>query len=95
MKSLYIILDVVAEQQVGEVVSVAHERAAIRDFHDLLADKRTSLSRHPGDYQLVYVGTMNLVGQIVPDYRIAATGASWLEYQTKSAENPPTGEVQA
>lgn len=35
----------------------ASDGAAVRSFQDLVNDANTSISRHPGDYSLFFVGT--------------------------------------
>lgn len=82
MKSLYVIFDTRAEAIIGEIVQTARvDAVAVRSFGDLLRDERSLLGQHPADFQLVCVGHMNDVGEIVPERRVVLTGQQFIDSQ--------------
>lgn len=86
---LYQIRDRVAEMAIGPVLTAKRHPAAIRQFHSALADGRTSLSQHPADYELLYVGEQDedtgaIYGAEKPV--IVATGEAWVESQPRTPE---------
>lgn len=86
-KRVYAVYDLVALMISSSVLMVeAHDAVAVRSFHDALGSDRTGFSAHPGDFNLVCLGTIDASGVIVPELglegqpcpRVVATGESWL-----------------
>lgn len=59
MRNIYCIWDRVAGSIVGALVLGVNDRAVERMFADVLADESTPISKHPGDYQLMKLGSIN------------------------------------
>lgn len=80
-KGLYMVYDLLAYCVIGQVVQAATDAAATRDFHEALANKESTLSRHPADYNLIFLGVLSETGQIDTEdgvgQRIVAQGAAW------------------
>lgn len=88
MERLYSIYDRVAGAVEGPVVALRHDGPAIRMFHDLLAAPQTSPGQHPGDYELLFVGTREPSGELTPVIPVVvATGASWAETRKPEGAN--------
>lgn len=86
--TLYQIFDLKAGSIAGPIIIEKRDGPAIRSFHDLLRDERSTISRHPDDYELRVVGvqdedTGHITGCL--PYTIA-TGTSWVEMQQPRAE---------
>lgn len=83
---LYQLFDKVADTVEGPVLTFGVDAPAVRMFHDLLMDERTGPGRHPGDYELLCVGSQDSTGVIAPCGRIVvATGASFVEGKMREA----------
>lgn len=84
---LFQLYDTVAQQVIGPIIPAPHAAPAVRHFVDLLKDKTTTLSAHPGDYSLLRIGTQDeLTGVLTPQSPVAVlTGAAWLATQTEGA----------
>jgi len=75
-KNLYAIVDRVAEDIIGGVHLYAHDAPAVRMFSDLHAADGTSIKKHPTDFDLVCLGTMDEKGGITAEFRVVLTGAA-------------------
>lgn len=68
MKSLYAINDRVAGEIVGLsmylIMCFRTDQQATRYFADAINDEKSILNKHPGDYELLRLGTINEKGQI-------------------------------
>lgn len=80
MRRLYSLYDIVACTIVGPLMVDRADAPVIRNFHDMLAHKDT---RHPADYQVLYLGNITDEGVIIPanERTVVATGAGWLAAQ--------------
>lgn len=77
MKSLYTIRDVVAEQ-IGPIVAMGADPAAVRMFGDVISDPQSQVNRHPQDFELVCIGAVHDDGTLIADaVRVVITGAAW------------------
>lgn len=88
MRRVYSIYDVVAGLIVGPLMLVNRDGPAIREFYGALADPQSSLSKHPGDYNLLCLGDISDVGDLSPMVGgpcVVATGVSWVEVQQRAA----------
>lgn len=55
-RKLYAIVDTLAQDIVGPVITCRNEAEAVRLFTDLLAQQGTSINLHPKDHALVWLG---------------------------------------
>lgn len=78
MKGLYVVRDVKAND-VGDQIMVAKADAvAIRAFSDALSNSQSFMSRHPQDYELVFIGEMAEAGDLIAyQPRVVLTGSAW------------------
>lgn len=81
MKSIYSVYDLKSESLIGGLITERLDAPAIRAFHDALDPKNQSiLAAHPGDFQLMWLGTIEEDGTIVTNPlgpQVVATGAQW------------------
>lgn len=83
-QTIYAIYDNKAEDFIGApqaLVTFKHDAAAIRFFTDLALDKNTVLARHPEDYELIALATMENTGIELLPARTVITGAAWAAAQ--------------
>lgn len=86
MRRLYIIYDRVAETFVGPIIVDRADAPVVRSFHDVLADPKTSLGQHPGDYDVRCIAQITDVGQVLPlEHTTIATGSAWQISQERAA----------
>lgn len=68
---LYAIRDRIAQELVGRmmycVMSFNTPAQAARYFADAVNDESSVLNKHPGDYELIHLGTITHDGTITPD----------------------------
>lgn len=84
MRRMYCIYDRVAATFIGQLVVDRADGPVIRMFHDLCGDGQSSLSQHPGDYDLLLIGMIADNGQITAEALVTvATGAAWAAAQEK------------
>lgn len=90
MIKLYQVYDVKAETHFGPIIAVRHEKAALRIYYDALTDKQSNISKHPEDYNLVYLGQQDEeTGLINSEPETIMKGETWLNSQlTKDREEP-------
>jgi len=90
MQRIYIIFDKAAENFVGRLITAKADAPVVRDFYDLCASPDNIISRHPQDYDLRQVGTIDDFGLIdsLGDFRIVTSGEVWLATQ----DTKPFGE---
>lgn len=95
--NLYQLYDLTAEATVGPILPHNRDGAAVRMFHDILADKQTQPGQHPDQFELRFVGIQDEEsGQVIGTGhlnhegvwvkqlpRTIATGKAWLEYVGK------------
>lgn len=66
-RALYAVLDTKAHDLAGDINAIhifKHPTAAVRWFSDLVLNKETTVGRHPEDYQLVELATLNDANEI-------------------------------
>ena len=95
MRRLYQIYDKKSRSVEGPIFPKRHDGAAIREFHELLANPQTQLSKYPDDFDLLCVGVQDDSGKIsvtetVDDVDlvypvIVAQGFQWLEVQQRAS----------
>lgn len=83
MRKLYAVYDLVAGEVIGPIFQHAADAAAIRDFSDVAADRNTTIGKHPADYQLISLGTLEGL-QIKPAHELIVSGSQWLALQEKN-----------
>lgn len=92
LKGLYILYDRISGSVFGSIIQELTDGAAVRTFHDALANKEGSLHAHARDYSLLFIGYIGLNG-IISDGttdlvsftpREVATGEQWLDYTGSS-----------
>lgn len=94
-KLLCVIRDRLAEA-CGPVMLYAAVPAAIRSFSDIALDPQTSVNRHPEDYDLLQIGTVDeRSGEITPCSPpvVLLTGVAWLAAQSKAAPAEDGGQL--
>lgn len=68
MKRLYAIYDRLAQEIVGRsmyaIMCMRTDQEATRYFADAIYDETSILAKHPADYELIYLGTMNDRGHL-------------------------------
>lgn len=85
-RHLFAIYDNVAEIFVGQPIVDRHAAPVTRMFHQLLADKSTTLNQHPKDFVLLHIGFIEDTGQLWPiEPTVIATGQGWLTSQEEAA----------
>lgn len=77
MRRLYQIYDRVGGGVVGPILDQANDAAAIRAFRDALSDERSQLAKHPGDYDLLFLGEQTPDGVVnCEDRCVVVTGGA-------------------
>ncbi|QXP44222.1 MAG: nonstructural protein [Arizlama microvirus] len=85
-RSLFIIMDTVAETFIGQIIVDRHPAPVCRLFHKLLGDQQTQLAQHPKDYTLLHVGFIEDDGTLTPIAPLTiATGEAWLAANTEAS----------
>lgn len=76
--NIYVVYDLVAQSVQGGVHCFPHDAVAIRFFRDVMDASDTSLNKHPEDYDLLCVGSLNSEGPSLfgGEVRTIMTGAS-------------------
>lgn len=85
---LYAIFDNVAQDMFGGIIRCVNDEVARRSFHELLRQKESPIASNRGDYDLMYLATMDNCGNIDheeegPD--VVARGQDWLEANKENA----------
>lgn len=76
---LYCIFDNVARELVGTIIRVANDEVARRSFHDALQQPNTPVASHPADFDLLFLGSVDQLGNITAGpVDVLARGADWL-----------------
>lgn len=92
-KYIYAIRDRIANDLAGyyPLVVFRTDAQAVRYFGDSLAQEKSAIAAHPGDYELVHLGMIFDDGKITPEQtpRIIITGAALI------AAAEPKGEEHA
>ena len=80
MTLLFQIYDRVAGQVIGPISAERSEGPAIRWFHQVLAEPKTSPGQAPADYDLLCLGQQSIEGRLdgLEMPQVVATGAAWL-----------------
>lgn len=87
MRNIYAIYDKVAFSQVGALVMQAHDGPVSRLFFDLLADQDQPMAKHPGDYELWKIASIDDDLVVYPmDHVVVATGMQYLLSNEKLSE---------
>lgn len=87
---LYGIYDVRAEGIIGNVVSHRHDAAAVRMFGDIASDKQSIVGQHVSDFELWYLGTLDLESgaiDLTAAPSVILSGAVWLASQAQEPSN--------
>lgn len=71
-RNIYAIVDLKAHDLAGEIFTQTHDQIAIRQFADAVANEKSILNRHPRDFALFRLGTIDEQG-------IAPAGATTQE----------------
>lgn len=86
VKTIIAIYDKRAEDIVGILQMHHHEATAVRMFADVAMNETSQIRRHPEDYDLIQLGTLNNDNnRITPEYRVILTGSALFASQ---AEGP-------
>lgn len=103
-KFIYMLHDRVGGQLIGQCWIDASDGAAIREFHDVLANPQTSPGRHPADYDLVRLAEVDVeeltitMAQEDGDTGYAihiARGKDWIDGQkAREADNNPSPDAE-
>lgn len=100
-KGIYMLYDVKEAILVGQCYIAASDGAAIREFHDVLANPQTTPGRHPEDFDLYKLGMVDITEPEIsgPDddntdltARAIARGKDWLDAQ-KPRDTPSTPRI--
>ena len=86
MQRLYQIYDRVAKSVVGSAFTARHDGPAVREFYDALKSERSSMSAHPGDFDLLCIGSQDdTTGVLVVDGfpMVVVTGEEWVVTQER------------
>lgn len=90
-KGIYAILDKVAQDIIGVLITVRHEAVAIRTFSDAAHAQGSRIPIAPKEYELVRLGYLHdATMELIPDYAVIITGEQWLAAQQQPAG--PTSE---
>lgn len=94
-KLIYAIIDMIAEDIIGTLITQNNDAGAIRIFNDVASDPQSWVHKHPEDYILVELGTLTGETTIIPNqlgHRVVVTGQAW-----KELNNPdkPNGQTNA
>lgn len=87
MRKLYAVIDTLAQDITGTVITLRNDAEAIRFFTDILSSNDNNVARHPLDHQLVCMGEIiNDNGDIyLADAHgtntLVMTGEQWLATQ--------------
>lgn len=88
---IYAILDIIANMIVGGLYMHKHDAVAIRFFNDVASQGDSLISKHPQDFDLICLGTLEEDNTITPvgeEYRTILTGKQWLALQKKEVPEP-------
>lgn len=66
MKAIYAVRDKLAGIIIGNVLTFAHDAPAARFFRDAVNDEQSPVAKHPHDYELVRLCSINDEGHIMP-----------------------------
>lgn len=86
-KGLYMVYDRLANSVIGQIVLAESHGSATRDFHDALGNKDSQLSKHPADYDLLFIGFLTTSGVIEErSLETVAQGSAWKAFQDEQAK---------
>lgn len=87
---LYQVYDNVAETVLGPIVSATKDAAAIRNFQEALAHPESNLSKAPGDFDLLALGTQETSnGTVEPTVPFSIyKGAQWARERARASSAP-------
>lgn len=85
-KQIYAIYDNVSEMIIGGLQLHAHAAPAIRTFGDIAVMQDSQIGRHPNDFDLICLGTLNDDNTITSQHGIVLSGATWAAAQTPRQE---------
>lgn len=84
MKRIYVVWDIVALAVVSSLLAYAADAAAVRSFGDALSDPQSPYAKHPADFELRLVATIEetVDGPIFTAANaVVITGVQWLAAQ--------------
>lgn len=87
---IYAILDIIANMIVGGLYMHKHDAVAIRFFNDVASQGDSLISKHPEDFDLIKLGTLEEDNTITPvgeEPLTILTGKQWFALNQK--ENAP------
>lgn len=91
IRHIYALYDNVAQAIVGGLILHYHDAPAIRNYSDIANIPGSTVGEHPGDYDLLDLGTLNEDATITAEKRTVLTGAAWV-----AAQKPKlTGDTNA
>lgn len=88
MKLIYAVRDVVAGSIIGMLQMFPHDAPAIRFFGDVLSMPDSQLGKHPADYELIELGSVEDFGTVDGKEcpRVVLTGSAWKAQVDAQAE---------
>lgn len=90
-----VIRDRLAED-IGPIMAFPAVPAAVRSFADVAVDPQTMVARHPEDFELLQVATIDgATGVVVPCTPpvVLLTGVAWLASQKRADMPPADGQL--
>lgn len=83
---LYVVFDTIAKDLFGAIIRAPNDEVARRAFHDLLSQKESPISAHKGDYNLLFLGAIDNLGNITANDKadVLARGQDWLDANKES-----------
>lgn len=77
--NLYVTFDNIARELFGALIRVPNDEVARRAFHDALSNPQSPMAGHQEDYDLLYLGTIDQLGNLDPEgVQVIARGADWI-----------------
>lgn len=86
-KLIYAIHDNVAGAIIGGLHLHPHSAPAIRMFSDIATMAESQIARHPNDFDLLLLGTLNEDNTISPVHEIVLRGAVWSAAQQEKTDS--------
>lgn len=80
--NIYVVYDRTADQ-LGGVMLQALDAPAERAFMDAILDDKTNMSRHPDDYELLCIGSIQHDNSVRGDVRVVVRGSTVREFIEK------------
>lgn len=81
---LYMVFDTVALAITGGIIQCHNDEVARRSFSDALSAKDSPFASHAADYDLIYIGTLDSLGNIrETNAAVISRGADWVAANAK------------